>query len=495
MAGETQVAPIIFAGGEDTSASALGGAMPTVVNALPDAAGVVRRRPGISTWDPFPTAAISSSAVIGMAPFGSNLVYVTADRKLHAVNVQSGVTELSDDTRATQLDGSARPSIVSGRNMLVVAGGGAIQKWTGTGLSSRLQNNGAGGDPPEATFLCAVAQRLVAQCANKSGQIWWTGPLEDYENWDMATGGASYIQAAAKPDPLVAMLDNTNEVFTFGTETTQVFAPSALAVDSNDLNNLLDFAPSRTMNLGTVSPFSVVAVDDMFGLIDRHRRVVLTDGRSYSDVSKPVVQALRNMASITDAWAFRMRFGRFDCLVWMFPSNGYGLIYDTAGSKWCEWRAWDRGPVDVSITSAYNWAEQNVFLVGLSNGQIAKLDDSAWTDLTAPVKVEVVSGFTTHGTQAQKCCNTLMLYFRRTWAELPAPTNGLTASGHVRVSFRDDEGSWELVEDVELSSTREPCLQIRSLGVYRSRQWKVEYTGSDEIQLVSAQEEYEVLGA
>jgi hypothetical protein len=48
---------------------------------------------------------------------------------------------------------------------------------------------------------------------------------------------------------------------------------------------------------------------------------------------------------------------------------------------------------------------------------------------------------------------------------------------------------------VQLSTTPFPVVALRSLGNYRIRQYKIEYTGSDELQLVSAQEEYEILEA
>jgi hypothetical protein len=493
--GDSSLAPIAFNAGQNTAAAELGGAMPLVVNVVPDAAGVVRCRPGIKAWSSFGTA--TGSPVIGMSPFSGYLVYVTADRKIHAVTPQGNTLELSDDTDATKLAGAGRPTFASGRVMLVMAGGGAMQKWTGDGLSARLVNKGTVdvADPPDASFICAIAKRLVAQVPGKSGQLQWSGPLEDYENWDMAVGGAAFIQADAKPDPLVSMADNTNEIFAFGSHTLQVFAPSSLQIDPTDANNILDFAPSRTMQIGTVSPFGICPVDDTFAMLDRQRRIVITDARSYNDVSKPIFQAIRDMKDVTNAWAFRMRFARFDCVVWMFPTDGFGLIYDISSQTWCEWRAWNAGDEPVTITSAYNWAEQNVFLVGLSDGSVAQLDDQETTDLGAPIIVELVSGFTSHSTSAQKACKTLMLSFKRTWSALPAPANGLSPSGHVRVSMRDNEGAWKIIKDIELSSSSEPCLQIRSLGVYRTRQWRIQYTGRDEVQLVSAQEEYEVLGA
>jgi hypothetical protein len=493
--GEVQFGQIPFSASEDKSATELGGAAPTVVNAIPDASGAARRRPGIKAWSVFPSASASGSPVIGMLPWGEQLVYVTADRKIHAVSSGGGVSELSDSSVLTQLDGGSRPSMVAGRELFVLAGAGAIQKWTGSGLSARLTNTGAGGDPPQSTFLCAIGQRLVASLVGTSGQIWWTGPLEEYENWDMATGGASYIQAGAKPDPIKAMYDNTNEVFCFGPETIQVFCPAFLQVDANDPDNVLDFAPNRTENIGTISPYSIIPMDDMFGLVDRQRRIIVTDGRTYNDISKNETQALRDMATVEDAWGFRMRFGRFDCLVWMFPTAGYGLIWDATANTWGQWRAGGVAEGPLTITSAYNWAEQNVFLVGLSDGSIAQLDDATYTDLGEPISVELVSGFVNHGSGAVKHCKCVLFAFKRTWAAIPAVSPGLSASGHVRISYRDDQGIWKILKDLELSTDSEVVVPIRSVGVYRTRQWRVQYTGADELQLVSAQEEFEILGA
>jgi hypothetical protein len=217
-----------------------------------------------------------------------------------------------------------------------------------------------------------------------------------------------------------------------------------------------------------------------------------------------------------------MRFGRFDCIVWIFPTDGFGLVYNTQTQNWSEWRETGAVSFDpvvhsaarfaeqpISITCAYNWAEKGLFLVGTSVGQICVLDDMSTTDQTAvgsdgvwatDIHVEVTSGFTDHGTTAQKHCKTLLLKFKRTFSDLPIPTTTpagvlVSPSGVVRISKRDDIGDWKLVKEVQLSSNRSPAIQIRSLGVYRTRQWKVEYSGGDDLQLVSAQEEFEILGA
>lgn len=477
-------APIDFTVGQDTTADVLGGAMPTVRNGLYDAIGIVHARPGMAAWDAFPASQASGSAVIGMVAWKQYLVYVTADRKLHAVTGVGGHYELSSDVLPeTKLDGSDRPSFVVGREMLCIAGGGSIQKWEGAGYSARLS-----ADAPTAGDICGIAMRLVAQRPNDTGHVWWSEPLERYEYWDMAINGAGYIQAGAKPDKLTAMTDTTNELFCWGTETLQVFAPSNIAVDGTDSNNLLDFAPSRTLNIGVTAKDAIVGRDDMFFVLDRNRRIVATDGREYKDISAPVVKRLRDLETVSDCWGFRMRYSRYDCVVFVFPTEDVALVYDALQNKWSEWNEWNDGDMPLSLSSAYYWADEAVFLVGLTSGRIVQLDDAAVTDLGNPIKIQLISGFVDHGSPNKKISNSIAVQYRRRFTA----TSG---SGHVLWSVRDYEGAWRELRMLELSKDPHPSTVLRSLGTYRQRQYMQEYTGSDGFDFVSAVETFENLGA
>jgi len=480
---------IQFYSGENRSADELGGPMPLMTNALVDSVGTVHSRPGVSEWSDFPSVAASGSPVIGMIAWQGNLVWVTADRRIHAWPVGGDLIELSSDTDPnTKLDGGLRPCFVDGRQMLVIAGGGAVQKWTGSGLSARLINTGAGGPPPSGLGLSGIAQRLVVAVADQSGQVWWSGPLEEYENWDMALGGSSYIQAAAKPDPILALSDNTNEVFCWGTQTIQVFSPANLAIDANDPNNVLDFAPSRTTTIGLGARCSIVQVDDNFAALDALRRILITDARTYTDISAPVVKLIRDFGRVDDCWGFRLRWGKWDALVFMFPSEQRGLVWNVTSSSWSEWLCSTDGgsPSDLTITSAYHWAEQDLFLVGMNDGTIAQIDENARTDLGNPIPIRLVSGFVTHGSLGKKACRTFMAMLRR---------NAISTGAKARLSFRDDLGPWRFLKEIAVTGSAAANLEIRSAGVYRQRQWMIEYSAASEFSLVSAQEEYEQLGA
>lgn len=471
--------------GQASGLDELAGAPALNVNVMTDLTGTAKMRPGVSAWSGFPATVpafggSAASPVDCMVPFGSLLIYVTRNRRLWALNPDTAtVAALSTLDPATTLPGALRPLGQAFRTKVVFVGGGAPQSTTGTGASAVLA-----GSPPSSSSILGLATRIVVARNDTSGIFQWSG-LGDtgHLTWD----ALNFAEAEAKPDPIQLIADNTNEMFVFATETLQVFSPDAT----------LGFAPGRTMNLGTLAPYSVVKVDDTFAFLDRERRFIVTDGRSFSDsdsvLSKPIEATLRGMNTVTDCFGFRMRTDRWDAVVWMFPTDGKGFIWNRRNNQWSEWRSSsdDGSWVSPIVSSAVFWPERNQFLVGLDTGQIASLDASVSTDLGMAIRTVLVSGFVDHGVDNYKANNALYLRFKR----------GLTSQSEanvprVLVSWRDNTGPWSRPVAINLGivGDTDPAIELRSLGVYRQRQWKIEYSGAAELALVSAREDFAVSG-
>ena len=475
---------INFTAGQASGLEALGGATQLMANVLHDATGSVRSRPGLEPWDDYPVAPVASP-ILGMQQFGTNLVYVTADRRVWAWQAPGLVMPLSNLAQPlTMMDGNLRPSFVTTASKCVVVNGGYPQKWVGVGLSGRLGLVGA--PPPRSTDVASLATRIVVSNAGTSGDFQWSLPLDRFggdaghEVWDPL----NYMTTSARPDPILAMWDNTNELYCFGSETLQVFVPDA---DMNNVN--VGFSPTRTMNLGLIAAASVIRVDDQFMMLDRERRFILTDGRSYVDKSTQYIgKVLRGLTRVDDCWGFRLKTEQWDACVWFFPTVKMGFIWDRLQDKWSEWR---QDPANPFITSAYMWPEYNLMLAGMSDGTIAKLTASTTTDLGKPIKIELISGYSDRDSMMQKHCKLVFFKFRRT------PSVQGTVPQNVRFWMRTDNANWHQIGEVNLLPTTdiEPTHIFRSLGTYRQMQWKLEYTGSAVFSLVSCQEEYDLLGA
>lgn len=465
--------------GQASGLEQLSGAPPLCANCLTDIAGTVRARPGIATWTGFPAAAPSvsgsaASPVLAMVPHGTDLYFATENRMIWKVDGAGSGTALSNLTTATLLDGTLRPQMLSLRTKVVTVGGGAPQSTDGTTLSFRLA-----GSPPNATTIAGIATRIVLARNDTSGIFQWSG-LGDtgHSTWD----ALNFQEAEAKPDVLQAVSDNTNELFAFGSETLQVYSPDPV----------LGFAAGRALNIGLLAPYSLTRLDDQFVFLDRERRFVVTDGRGFSDnqsvISKPIEATLRALTTVDDCWGFRLRLNRYDACVFMFPTDGRGFIWDRRSNKWSEWRGWNAagGYAAPIITSAVAWPENNLFLVGLSNGMIAKLDTATYTDLGTSIKTELLTGFIDHGTDAQKQNIAIYFAFKRgqTSQTLTAPI--------VNVSYRNDTGAWSkpTVFNLGVAGDYDPVLPLRSVGTYRRRQWKIEYTSDAEFAFMGAREEF-----
>jgi hypothetical protein len=470
--------PVSFADGQ-SSLEELSGASPALVNFLVDAGNALHQRPGITTWADFPATVPDASAVIGIYAWRQFIIYVTADRRIWCWEGSGNVVALSSATdTTTQLDGTARPVFAYDTARVVITGGGAAQKWEGSGLSARL-----GGSPPNATHIAYNEQRLVINANDNSGIIYWTPPgVGNHEIWD-TTGdgsaelaGAGFSEAEAAPDPVVALYANSNEVFAFGTQTTQVFAgdPSGFVVVAS-------------VGIGNSAPYSIIDTDASFAWLDEHRRFVYSSGRDFQVLSSPTMaKSIGEIATVSDCWGVRIRIGSYDLLVWQFPTEGRTLWYDRDSKKWGEWRSFDGAKwIPWIVQSYFYWPDQNLHLVGLSDGRIAVLTFDAFLDDVHPIKAVSRTGFHDRGTLVRKQCNRIQAQLKR-GATVPTAT-----APTVELRYRDDLGAFKQAKALSLGAgDYQPVIDAWAVGMYRQRQWEITFIDNAEFVLTQAKETF-----
>src|SRR5262249_41930554 len=150
------------------------------------------------------------------------------ERAIYDIGAGSAI-RLSNGGSPSGLNGSARPIFAETEMIVAVAGGADMQKIILGPPESTLR---LGGSPPQATHVTANQSRLLANhlAATSSrtivrfsdiaqGTITYAG----LETWTLGVGDAGFFTAEADPDPIVALASNSNEVFTFGSKTLQVF--------------------------------------------------------------------------------------------------------------------------------------------------------------------------------------------------------------------------------------------------------------------------------
>lgn len=470
-------ARIPFGNLQSSGIEELSGGMPVCMNIVADSAGTVRRRPGLTSY----LSSINVNGVSALYETVNGDVYAVAGtvptRDIYFVT-SGGAADISGHPQG-DLAGTARPVIAETEALLVIAGGAEPEKIVlSTKTTSRL-----GGSPPQGTSIVANHSRLLTNDISSLSQVSYSAPAVggDYsgsEDWSTPLLAGTFT-GEARPDPVVALGENTAEVFLFGATTVQVFAPSS------DPQN--PFQPTVTRELGCSAPYSVIKTDESFAWLDHLRRFVISDGRSQKILSEPIQKTLHDMTTVSDCIGYRVVQGWLDMLVWTFPTDGRTFCFQQ-GAQWAEWSGWDGETwTDFPVTAATKLKALGKTLVGTSSGALATLDFEAQTDLGSPINSYCITGFQSHDTDKWKSCDRVRFSLRRGQASSGEP--------YLLLSWRDGLSPWEDPIPVSLGAAGDydPVVELWGMGTYRRRQWKLEFTNAEDLVLVAATEEFTVL--
>ncbi len=469
--------PIPFGSAQKSGLDELAGAGVVSMNVFTDELGTVRRRPGISAYSGATSSVIDPAGLSGLFVTDDGVILAVGGgqkRWIYEVNA-SGIRRLD-----VPLGGLGRPTFAQTEMLVVVAGGAEMLRYV------RETNELAvlGGDPPKASHVIAMNLRLLGNDAVldktkvrfsdiSQGTLSYAGH-EDWTATNPVTAGA--FTAESRPDPVVAIGENTNEIFVWGSQSTQLWGPDPT----------FGFAPTSTTEFGLGAPYSTVKADQHFFWLDQYRRFIMSDGRTRSDTSGDIAKTIDSIVTVDDCFGYRVTEGPLDAVVWTFPTDGRTFAFQK-GSGWAQWAGygtnWTRFKVNASF---YNPIDGET-LVATTDGKIGKLDPSAATDLGDPINAYTVTGYLDRGTDMRKWCRCVRLALRR------GTVTGATGP-QAWLCWRDRPGEWQGRVPVDLgrSSDREIVVEVRSLGVYRRRQWMFEFSGTEELILVRASEEYEV---
>ena len=482
--------PIIFANIQQSGWSQLAGAPGPAINVVMDGRGAVRRRPVITTSDNALTTAVDSTGIaLIRSTLGGDIYVVNGDssyRKVYAVT-KTGSRDLSPVALKT-LVGGLRPQVAETEALLVLAGGSDMQKVDLT--SDPVACTRLAGSPPEASHVIANDARVLANDmvtdrtkTRFSEKSLGTASYSGHETWNFGgTGTSGFFSAESRPDPVEALGETTNEVFVFGSTNVEVHR-----ADNQSITRA--YAVGATREYGCSAPYSPVKVDQAYGWIDHLRRIVVSDGRTFEVISKEIQPVLDDMDTVSDAFGYRVHQGTIDCLVWCFPTDGRTFAYQR-GAGWSTWMGWDE--------AANNWSRFKVNchhhapttdenLVGTTDGFVGKLVMGGTEDLGVQVPASVETGFLDRGSDNLKQCKSIRVTLQR----------GTTSTAEVcHVRYKDKPGEWSEPLPVRLgvAGDTDPVVVFYSLGTYRRRAWKFEFSAAQDLVLASVTEQYEVLG-
>lgn len=470
-----------ISGGQVSGVDSLSPAPSSVVNWEVDEAGINRPRPGLASYT---TTGLGTSPVIGMERWKNYVVMVTADRKLWAISDGNPtvVLPLSDSTTATQLEGMRRPVFAIGELYIYVTGGGRIQRWSSALLLSEVLSAS-----PNCTHVASIGQRLVANVddnATLSGSYQWSDIGEGvFDVWP----AANVANAEARPDPIQAISENTSELYLFGSETLQVHGIGS--------DPTFPFEQASTVNIGLAAPYAYARMDSDFALLDSRLRLAISDGRSVEPISDAIQKDIRQFTTISDCWMYREERGQYSLLVVRFPTERRTFVYDLKAKKWTE-RDYYVAPFhgDFPVGAHVYLPGLNYHLYGssLGAGGLLRLNESSRQDITGALICERTTGWQDFGTGNRKRSSRVKVTMRRGTA-----AQGATP-GALELRVQNDDSPWSTWKQVSVGVPNDYA-QTRDLfgcnGIFRRRRYGIRYSNTEDMSLVSVQDDVADLGA
>lgn len=530
------LAPIPFGPTLETSSEPISGASSEAFNVIVDARGVIRKRPGIAAYTGVaPSTAVDANGVLGLYlteervahTSGSATVSGTHPGVLYAVGATvnaaggghnagrivyriAGGTATAVGTGVTNEDRLATPAAIATTRfprpvfaeteaLLIIAGGAEIGKIDirpETYSAPNFTTNGdyhemsfLGGCPPLASHVLGNSSRILANDTQldqtklrysdiTQGIVDTTG----HETWTPSPGSAGFFTAEARPDSIVACAENTNDIFVFGRTSLQLFSP----------DTSVTFAPSVTREVGCLAPYSPVKVDDRYVWLDHMTRIVISDGREWEDVGKPIQATLDALTAPDECYGYRFSESFCDAVVFRFETDEETLVLQP-GVGWCRWAQHSAGTDTFTmfpVLSHHCRQDGGLNVVGLSDGTIRTLSLDNETDLGSAIVAYTRTGFLDRETANRKQSRAVHLTLKR--------EPDLSRDVVCYLEWRDDLSDEWMEMPIELSAddgNLDPVVTLRSLGVYRRRQWRFRFPDDKGLFLVSALEEFEDLGS
>jgi hypothetical protein len=438
-------------------------------NLVIDDAGANIDRPGLKAAAFAQTGA--AFGVIGQKyfPVSGTVVLVDTARRIWSMTSAGAVTEIT----GTTLGGSSRPVFASDGTYLYFTGGGAPQRWDGSGTTEAMA-----GSPPNCSYLSYLDGYLILFLDDDQEHRWAGSTAVARETWN----SSNFFAAEGLPDNTKAQAVLLRELYSFGSESTEIF---------QNFGTSNPFGRTFFIDRGIGAPYSVMQADNTLWWLDDLRRVVRMEGRTPVQVSGAIDRVIQNYATVSDCWATSLEFREFPLALFVFPTEETSWVYDLKRQHWYEWDGFVAATQDrLPIHSHVYVKEWNRHLVGDPyTGIIRELSFDAKVDGGNALRRLRRMRYK-HGTGQRKRSHYYLFHVKR-GVGTPGGTEPV-----FEVRVNDDNRGWSMPRQVPLGfpGERQEPIRVHLGGIYRERQLEIQMTEPYEFQLHGIEEAVEVLG-
>jgi len=437
---------------------------------------ILKRRPGLLEFKEI----ASSSPIDGMHWWASrSILVVVSGGSIYKITDSSGTlvslggVSLSTGTRVTFAEASS-----SGTDYLFMCNGGQIAYTEGTTAPAFLSDPDA---PTNCTHLSFIDQYLVANDTNNDKFYYSAvGDPFSWSNLDFATAESSFDISKA------LMVKDRNIV---------IFGESSVEFWYNDGVTPFRRRNDIFINDGTFAAYSAVDTPKGIFFLNNNREIKLITRSGQlveTPISETIASNLQDLTATDNAIADHYVVGGKGFYVITFPTDAKTWVYDYKNDYWAEWAYWESSDFARYRGNNYAYAAGwNKHLVGdYNDDKIYESSFDYYDDDGTLMKWLRRTGFVDHGASlVRKRCDKITFRIK----------SGHTITGNAMPYYmyrrNNDYRGWSNEHQIPAQKLgfNYPLAKVYRQGIYNIMQHELSCTDAIDVEIVEAQEEYEVL--
>lgn len=397
---------------------------------------------------------------------------------LYTINALTTLTEVSGGG-FTPIATNSVATFTNTTDYVYVACGGKIQRIDQSAVVTEISDL----DAPESVTHVGFLDGYILAIDNNNKLRW--SAVNDGSSW----AALDFVSAEGGVDVLRAMYIVQRQVYLLGSTTTEIW--------ENDGETPFSRIPGGLIELGCGAKYSGIKYANSLIWLTNNRQFVKFTGTAVEFISSPYDREVASFSTVEDCIGnFFYKNGQEYCL-FHFPTEGRTLAYNPVTQDWSEWATWNPDTLEwdaYDIRGATTDTRSGEVFIGKTTAEmIARLDTTSRDDYVAPAthrkfKFLRRTGWIDHGTAKQKRLEALR--FRAKRGDLDTAVSDDADLPQLLIRYRNNGSSqWSNTISVSLGNRGEfeHHIQLRRLGIYRSRQFEISVASDVSVVLSNAE--------
>ncbi len=445
---------------------------PMLIDGWMDEAGAIHRRPGLLEWVDLGTA----SGVDGLHwDTYFNKCFAVSNGQVFAITDNAGTNA---DITGDALETSTPVSFVNNGTYLFMSNSGKMVTYANAGTTAYVADADA---PTEVDFVRYLDTYILCN-ERDTNKFWWCDV-----NAPLTWSATNYASAEGSPDYINFIDVGWREILIGGERSIELWY--------NDGSSPFIRFESGFIERGILAPHSVQQINNTWYFLDHERKVCMLEGRTPKMVSTPFDYSIQSLTTMASVRGYHVNMEHMNFYVLNFPDDNMTYVYDYQHDTWFRWGTYN------SETASYDDFTCNSYcycpdwgyhlMGGKEDGKIYKVSRGYYDDNGTSMRTVYRTGWINHETDSRKRCNKLRIKLKR-----GVGVSGSDDEPEIMVRWRDDGSStWsnEYTRGIGTSGNTEFFIDLKRLGMYRSRQWEFSITDATELILISAEETFDYM--